>query len=399
MNNILIRMLSFLILFLGSLRGLNIGGVRVFVIMSLMMLLLISPLIKFNRKYLNFLIIFYLLIFLNLIISFLINSELKPHLASYLGIFSAPLYGVLFFSFFNNKIKLLLTSLRLVLWIHLFFFYVQFFSFFLFHIKIDYLEFLTGSPQRIIGGIFTEETIIRTAGLSNEPASYAIFAISTLVCLFSVNIKLDKLKILTIISILLSFSASGIMFITLVLIVFYSKYLFSFKKLIVYFSLISCLLLLYYLFIKDMVGNKPIDAIVLKISNFSESESFKIRIGNVFLVFNNLPFWQKIFGIGIGNISINNNLGSFLSQFFIQNGIVFFTLFSFLFYSFFNSFRVRRNLFIIMVLLTLSTHMINHIVTWYFMTILLIFEYNNDSYSSDIRYTEWLSKKGVFEVN
>lgn len=385
MNNFIIKVVSFLILFLGSLRGFNIGGMRVFVLMSLLILLVLTPILKFDRKYFNFIVSFYFLVFLNLCLSPIISSELKPHLASYLGIFSAPLYGFLFFSFFNKKIEVLEKSLRLMLWVHLFFFYVQFFSFLIFHIKIDYLEFLTGEPQRTIGGIFTEETIIRTAGLSNEPASYGIFAVSSLVCLFSRDLKLDKLKIFTIASILLSFSASGIMFIATILIILFSKYLFSVKKALIYILVLLACAALYQFFIKDLIGQKPINAIFFKISNFTESQSFKIRVGNSFSVFKELSFLQKIFGTGIANTANNNYLGSFLSQFFIQGGMFFFTSILLIFYWCFFSFKVRKKFLIIAFLLTLSTHMINHLVTWYFMTILLIFEYSNENYTPNLR--------------
>ncbi|GAA4967539.1 hypothetical protein GCM10023315_16210 [Algibacter aquimarinus] len=246
-----------------------------------------------------------------------------------------------------------------------------------FKYKIDYLVFITGEVQRTIGGVFTEATMIRPAGLSNEPASYALFTVSILFCLLVHNKKIDFLKIIGILSIFLSFSASGVMFLAIIMVVVYSNEIFSLKKTVIYFTVLLSSYVIFKIFIIDIIGEKPINSFIYKISNFQEYESYKQRIGNIFVVFNDLPITQKIFGIGYGNISIQDSLGSFISKFIIKSGVFFSIPISVLLMWIFYTFKVQFKYVLIAVLFTLSTHYINLLVTWFFLSILLVFSSNS----------------------
>lgn len=368
-------LIGFIVLLLGSLRSFNffhLGGVRWFVILSFVVLILSISFIKINKKILFFTLTFYGLCFINIFISFF-YAGFEPHILSYFGFIISPAYFLLLVGFFQSKKEILLKQLKRVLIFHLFFFYLQWFVFVIFRFRIDFLKYITNEPQRTIGGIFTEDTIIRGTGLFNEPASYSIFAVSMIFCLMANKKKIDKLILLAILSVILSFSASGIMFLAVMLIVFYFSKIFS-RKVMASTTIIVLGFLLANLFIKSKKVLRVAEIFSAKIKNFQESESYKYRIGNVSTVFEDLTIFKKTFGIGYGNLEVNRNLGSFLSQFFIQSGVLFFILLSFLFFYLFKEFKVRNKIIIIIMLLTLSTQAINHMVTWYFFAIILVIE-------------------------
>ena len=387
----LIVLISYLIILLGSLRGFNfsdLGGIRLFILLSFGILVLISPFYKIDIRYLKEIIFFYFFVFLNVLISFFFN-DIKIHFFSYFGFIIAPIYGLLLFSFFKKRKEILIKILKSVLKFHLFFFYVQLFSFYLFGIQIDYLEFVTNEPQRIIGGVYSSDTMIRPCGLSNEPASYAIFVVSMIFCLLTANKKITKLIIAASVSVILSFSASGVMFLSVIYMIMYWDRIFSIKNCIIFTISAIVVFFLFYKYGYYFFNESVIDYFIYKIQNFQESTSYKVRFGNVFSEFSNLTSVQKYFGTGFGNIIIENNLGSFLSQFIIQSGILFFVSLSIVFFRIFKSFNVKIKSILIMILLSLSTHFINHIVTWYFLSIILIIEYNkyneNNTYNIRIR--------------
>jgi len=368
-------LIGFIVLLLGSLRSFNffyLGGVRWFVILSFVVLILSVSFIKINKKILFFTLIFYGLCFINIFIS-LFYTDFEPHILSYFGFIISPAYFLLLVGFFQSKKEILLKQLKRVLKFHLFFFYLQWLVFVIFRFRIDFLKYITNEPQRTIGGIFTEDTIIRGTGLFNEPASYSIFAVSMILCLMANKKRIDKLILLAILSVILSFSASGIMFLAVILIVFYSSKIFS-RKVMASTTIIVLGFLLANLLIKSKKALRVAEIFSAKLKNFQESESYKYRIGNVSTVFDDLTVFKRIFGIGYGNLEVNRNLGSFLSQFFIQSGVLFFILLSFLFFYLFKEFKVRNKIIIIIMLLTLSTQAINHMVTWYFFAVILVIE-------------------------
>lgn len=371
----LVSLISFLVLFLGSLRGFNfaaLGGVRWFLIFSFLTLLIFLPYSKIYSNTLKFVIAFYALFLINVFFS-IASLDVKPHFFSYIGFILSPAYFLLLVGFYRDRITLLIKHLKVVLAIHLFFYYLQLFVFLFFDYIIDYLYIITHEPQRTIGGIYTKETIIRTSGLFNEPASYSIFAVSMLLCLLFYNKKLSILKLLAIFSVILSFSASGIMFLGVLLVFIYLKKSFFTKKLLLKISIIGVTIIGTNIYFE---GEKVFERVTNKILNFQNSTSFQYRVGNLFSVLDDLNIYQKLFGIGFGNLTISRNLGSFLSQFLIQSGIVFSILFTLLFYKIVKSYKLPKKIMIIIFILSLSTQAINHLITWYFLACILVISHN-----------------------
>jgi hypothetical protein len=371
----LVSLVSFLVLFLGSLRSLNfaaLGGVRWFVILSFLILVLFSPYCKIGKSNIKFVITFYIFFLLNVVISIL-SFKVKPHYFSYIGFILCPAYFLLLVGFYTHRVKLLVKHLKVVLAIHLFFFYLQLFTFLIFDYTIDFIEFITHEPQRTIGGIFTKHTIIRSSGLFNEPASYSIFVVSMLLCLLFNNKKITFLMLVAIMSVVLSFSASGIMFLVVLIVLVFIKKSFFIKNLLIKISVVIVALV----GINIYFGEKRVfEVFTSKLLNFQDSTSFQFRIGKIFDVFGDLNLYQKLFGLGFGNLSIGSNLGSFLSQFLVQSGLVFSFLFISLFYIIAKNYKLPKRIIFIVIVLSLSTQAINHLITWYFLASLLIISYN-----------------------
>lgn len=384
----LVSVVSFSVLFLGSLRSFNFyhfWGVRWLVILSLLTLIVFIPFSKIYRHLLIFVFVFYLVVLINVMLSIL-SFNLKPYLFSYIGFVLSPMYLLLLVGFYKERIDLLIKHLKWVLGIHLFFFYLQLSVFLVSGHIIDFLEIITNEPQRTIGGIYTKETIIRTVGLFNEPASYSIFANSMLLCLLVFNKRITLLVGLTILSIILSFSASGIMFLAVVLLFTFIKKSFLTKNVMLKTVILFFGVVIIKFFFKE---TRVYEVFTEKIANFQQSPSYQYRIGNVFSEFGDLNIYQKVFGIGFGNLTVNENLGSFFSQFIIQSGVLFITVFSLLFYWLFRRYKLKSNIIAIILILGLSTQVINHLITWYFMACILVISYNKYYENSSFNFRSW----------
>ena len=123
---------------------------------------------------------------------------------------------------FHSRPDLLKSGLKIVLSIHLLFFFVQFITYYATGNFLDYLEPITGESQRALGGSYTFSALniklIRATGLFNEPGSYSTFVFLTYAILQIVRKNLNEdLSItlfdgLVLMSILLTFSIFGFIF-------------------------------------------------------------------------------------------------------------------------------------------------------------------------------------------
>ncbi len=387
-----IGIISFIILLLGSLRSyyfIHLGGMRLFVLSSFLLLLLLLPIYKLDKKFLILIMGLISICLVNIALSFIISEDFNPHYFSYVGIIIAPIYGLMFFSFFKNKRELLYKCLRVILIFHLFGFLSQMAAFYIFGFRIDYLNFLTGEEQRVIGGVFSEDTNIRGTGFFNEPASYGLYTVSMIFVLLIYKTKIDFLIAIASLSVLLSFSASGVIFLTIILAIIFYKIIFTRKNIIRFLLLIVVAALAYEFWIKTFFDTNVLNFFFDKIVNFKNSYSYQTRIGSFLNDFSDLSTKFKIFGTGMGNRILEENLGSFYSKITIQMGIVFTTLIYLFFLLKFFVFKVSIRSIMIMALLGLSTYNINHIVMWYFLAIVLIFEssikHEDSSFDSRIR--------------
>ncbi len=112
-------------------------------------------------------------------------------------------------------------ALRNVIWIHLIFFYIQFFWYITTLQAIDVLEPITGEPQRLIGGSYSAgymAKFARMTGFYNEPGTYSSWIAILLLLLKANTRKVDQdinyyyLQAFALGSMLLSFSTFGLVF-------------------------------------------------------------------------------------------------------------------------------------------------------------------------------------------
>jgi|688.fasta_scaffold23377_2 hypothetical protein len=197
-------------------------GSPLFSLISLLILsLIVIKDLKLNINNSNYVFIFYILI---LLFSFLSLFYFDEHLVltKILGFF------IVFLACFTSNILYksydILYLIRIYLKIHVFFFYLQFFAYYLFKIHLDFLYPITGEEQRVFGGNFELpylNAFMRPSGLFNEPGTYVTF-VAPIVVLFgkwSNNFTKNDLKlyIFSFITLFLSFSVFGIIFGLLIL--------------------------------------------------------------------------------------------------------------------------------------------------------------------------------------
>ncbi len=141
--------------------------------------------------------------------------------------------------------------IRNYLIIHLFFFFLQFISYYFFKTPIDYLFPFTGEEQRLFGGTFELpyfNSFMRASGLFNEPGTYVTF-LAPLIVIFGRSYKSFERNdfivfILSLLSLFLSFSVFGIIFGLLILL--FSP-IFSFKSRLLIGGLISFIIIIPYI--------------------------------------------------------------------------------------------------------------------------------------------------------
>ncbi|EHV5552249.1 hypothetical protein K0W38_003487 [Vibrio vulnificus] len=97
------------------------------------------------------------------------------------------------------------SSLRIIILISVFFVYVQFVSFYVFHFNFDLSTFLGGDPARSGSG-----HIFRPVGLTTEPAIHSGFMLGMLTLYYICRSKVDSVVMLGLSSLFLSMSVFGI---------------------------------------------------------------------------------------------------------------------------------------------------------------------------------------------
>ncbi len=202
--------------------------------------------------------------------------------------------AVVFLYLFSRREALLLQVLKYTLYIHLFFFYLQFLMFVAIGTKVDYLAFL-GREQRMIGGEFTEDTLLRCAGLTGEPAAFALTVVIlfTSICWGSRKIPWFLL-VTTYCSVLLSFSAMGYFYLMAFFICFVVPRVKSVK-----YWLIGSVLGAIVAIGGMTLAPEQIQNTYDKLINFQESGSYQYRIGT-FLSYVVEDFSGALLGKGLG---------------------------------------------------------------------------------------------------
>lgn len=223
----------------------------------------------------------------------------------------------------------------------LFFWFIQFLSFYVFDYRVDYFIDIVGYPQRTNIGVF-ESSFFRPASLFLEPAMYT----NSMLLLFFYrllynDLKIDKINFIILFTIVFTMSTYGyIVFATLLLFVFVSK-----KKNIPYFIFgIFTFVTLFYLF---ELYNHPI---ILRVMNPLSDMSGQIRtIGSIFEFFD-LNIFNILFGFGWGNAEINGFQGSAIHYLLYNIGLLGVLLFMSIFLLILRGNRYQFLTFIVLVL-------------------------------------------------
>ena len=353
-------------------------GLRLFEFLSLALIL------KFKFKKINndtSYLILYITLFIvystiSVGISFLNNVE-NFHFPQYLGVIFSLFYIYLFFNFFQDKSNLLVKVVSYTLKIHVFFFLFQFISFYLFGTYIDLIEPITGETQRNIGGIFDGLNSIRPSGLFGEPAAYALSIMGFNFILLIKNRVINTFNFLSIITVLLSLSALGVVYIVLYFIIYI---VFINRKIKVLLSLFVITIVSVFLTVKYELLN--LIFLVDKLTNFSESNSYKYRIGDSFNDLSNFPLFKQLFGVGLGNLDIKFNKGSTFSMVLIEQGLILGSIFFILIFCLLIKFKVKYyNIFVIFFLM-IGTHIFSQIQFWFLIMSICII--SNNQFSNNL---------------
>ena len=293
-------------------------GLAIFPPLGFILLLLLNN--KLDEKYVIPLLLILVIFFISLLIGF-INNSFYLHIPTLLGTLLGPFLLFLFIKVNPDNYKKLFFALQKVLVTHLVFFYLQLIAFYLLGYQIDYLFIITGENSRNTAfGVISE--FFRPSGLLNEPATYSLFIFAFSLFYFLIKKQVDCLLVLAILSLLLTFSASGILlFLISVAFIFLKQAINNVLILIVPISLSLIILrqidfsenIFYKYFQSRFEGGLDADG--------STSQRYTGAID----VFFNSKLYNKIFGFGIGYTpkNVDTAVGSGLTAQLISFGFLF----------------------------------------------------------------------------
>jgi hypothetical protein len=152
-------------------------------------------------------------------------SDGSVKILTMLAIVLFSLTGILFSGSINesdieDEVK---TAIKWALLLHSMFLFIQFVAMIGFGVQLDYLYHITGEESRVIGGASDNIGIgfmFRPSGLHNEPGTYS----SIILCLLVVYLlfrdyTIDYVAVLSIISVLMTFSSQGVLSVMVVIFV------------------------------------------------------------------------------------------------------------------------------------------------------------------------------------
>ena len=310
----------FFIIFFCTLQSIYFFNISLapFPILSLFLLFQIN--LKFSKVDLITSFLLITIVTVNLLFLPVFLKEGSFYIQTVLGFF----IGVIYFLMLHNylrKIKLssIIFAINLSLIIHLTFFLIQLIFWLISGEHLDFIVAITGEVTRNLSSI----SIIRSSGLFIEPQNYSFFILALIYLKYHLTSNYsDKISVISLISVPLSFSLFGI-------IGFLLFYFLIFRKAISKWIIAPLLLLAiyftydYFLFIYEN-----------RLVSFTDDSSFLIRFTEpLFLLFSDYKYLLigKGFGI-IGTkfyelstlLSIFTSLGLFLGSFFIA--IIFYSV-------------------------------------------------------------------------
>ena len=344
-------------------------------------LILAFILLLFNKK-LNKHIIFIGLLFIILFsISGLIGKFFEFNVFyfnSILGSIIGPLFFILFYSLYYQKINYVEYALRKVIIFHLFFFIIQTITFYLTGNLINFLQYITGEESRNIAyGLLTG--LIRPSGLFNEPASYVTFIGPSLLFLILYNKKLGLFELITLGSILLTLSASGVIISIYILAIYFiivakkrARKIFFSYLMILFLALtllnLELIELIYKSFSQRFILNPEIDG------------SVSMRFVDGFKLFFSSPFYIQLFGFGIGNYSpLASTVASGFMAIIVHLGYLFTLIFLIINIFSFRLMKVDLKYFLIFSFFLFTTITYLFIHYWFFLALIFFISKNNNT--------------------
>lgn len=341
-------------------------GISIFPYIGAMLIVLLS--INKNVKInITFEVLSFFTIY-TLIITFISSLSVDVKLVSFFGMLFSML---LLLS--KNKFEYFINFIPYYLYIHAFFFLVQFIAFYFFGIKIDYLVWFNGEEQRTYTGTFQFFGIqlFRATGLFVEPSTFFIhFAPLVAIKWILIDKKLNFINTMLIIISLLTFSSFGFVFwlIIFIGIIIFNLVHFEFK---INFSQIILIIILLY--IASFVSEYFFFFLDKKLGIEDDLSSNADRVGFIQYLLNR-DFITNIFGIGFSqdNIEYTVNDSGMISAIFYRFGIIGVTFF-FLLGVLLNSYK-KMIIFLALILTKLS---ITYPFFWLVYGLLLFYKEKN----------------------
>jgi hypothetical protein len=217
-----------LIVFLATLQSFynyNIG-LAVFPVSSFALIILLGFQTNFSifrKKKFVFLVIILMVTMYGFIIGLLnsfANVRIQSSIAYVMGILSFIVFHKLYSNSYNHIIKIV----KLVLSMHVLFYFTQVLLYFLFSFHLDLIVLFSGEPQRIFGGYLLGKEMIRMSGLFVEPGTYSATILPLMYLHYITTKRVDILFSASVVTIILTFSASAYVVLSVFLLfVFFSS--------------------------------------------------------------------------------------------------------------------------------------------------------------------------------
>ncbi len=321
---------------------------------------------QINKNILLFLGMIMLVVSLSLLIT-MFDSDSKLNMGSIIGL---NLNILMFISIYLNKeiFKENISVLNYVLSIHFILFCLQFLFFHLLGEKIDLLQPITGEVQRVNGFSSLEAnglSMFRPSGLFNEPGNYAIH-ILILMWMLKVNDKINPLfeKVL-ILSIILSFSLSGIVGVIAYIVITFDYSKVSLKNI----ALSSCIFMTLFYFFYDLL----VLYINERLGNISGDNSANVRL-SAFDAILDFSDFNQIFGVGFANDKVDIHLPT-IPYLLVTFGFVGSVFVCLLFFYIFIRSNVNLKTYLFFAAVSFQFYTIMHPLFWLFLvTIIISFE-------------------------
>lgn len=341
-----------------------------FPLLSLFLTIAVTPKTKLNVYELQELLLFSTIIAISAMLGVINLNEISDtifYFPTLLGWLLFPI-GIIYFKRYFKYYKEHLQSIfKWVLVIHVSFFFIQFLSYKLFHVKLDFIEIITGESQRTgatkLKGVGGEN--IRAAGLFSEPGSYSVYIYILLIFNLILENKFKILSLLALISMFLSFSMTGILMALVVILFYVSNLKLSKKNIInlVYVTFGVTVFLLYY----SELFLGPIYDRFTSLEN-DASAGARFESGMEQFLYRNFLYSGLGLGVQIDNIKSTSALLGTLFNFGIVNFIVF------IFICLIKIYRAEKNFMhcILLVPVLMSNIALNQIIFVCFLSFMIL---------------------------